>query len=213
MNLTYGKRFIDQWIGVKPDAMIEHWAHELAGYSREELQNGYLAMQSRDWPPTLPEFKKLCRPPLDALAAYYEALRGLEARRKGQMGHWSHPAIYWAACPMTFDLLHQTWASLSGRWDKALHEQLAQGTWQPIPPVAPALPYQPGNANRGTANTHASRVLAQLNAHGVSLHANSRIDHKRWAKRLLQRAEQGDVNVTPIMLRMAKAALGMIHEM
>lgn len=213
MNLTYGKRFIDQWHGVQPDAMAEHWAQELAGYSREELQNGYLAMQSRDWPPTLPEFRKLCRPPLEPLAAYYEALRGIEARRKGKMGQWSHPAIYWAASPMAFDLLHQTWASLSARWDKALREQLAIGTWEPIPPVPSALPWQSGNAARGPANAHACRVLTQLNAHGISLSANNRIDHKRWAKRLLQRAEQGDPHVTPMTLAMAKTALRASHDL
>ena len=56
------------------------------------------------WPPTLPEFCALCRPPAQTVnheAAFYEAIRGIEHRQRGEVGQWSNRAIYWAAQDVT----------------------------------------------------------------------------------------------------------------
>src|SRR5579872_932889 len=94
MSMTYGRKFTDQWGGQDPHALKRFWATKLAGFTGEELKRGVATLQLREWPPTLPEFVKLCRPSVDVLAAYYEAVAGVTERAKGNMGEWSHPAIF-----------------------------------------------------------------------------------------------------------------------
>ncbi len=120
MFLDYGKKFTDQWGGTDPARLVAHWAAEMASFTGPEIKRGLAAMAGKDWPPTLPEFKKMCRPTVDPLVAYYEALAGVQERKKGEMGTWSHPAIFWAAMPLAFDLGSQTYSQIKIRWEAAL---------------------------------------------------------------------------------------------
>lgn len=159
MNLEYGKKFTDQWASVDPDALISHWSRELAGYSGAELNRGLDALSSRPWPPTLPEFKLLCRPLLDPTVAYFEAVAGVQARHGGEHGKWSHRAIYWAAMPLSLELRGQTYSQVKTRWEAALIKQLNQGQWDEIPQPMVALP-APGKTK--TNREEASRRLREL---------------------------------------------------
>jgi hypothetical protein len=163
MHCEYGKRFSDLWGGLDPQAMKQHWARRLAGLTREELACGLRGLRGKDWPPTLPEFIKLCRPPVDPARAYHEAVDGMVARvQRQEMGHWSHPAIFWAAVEVgSFDLLNQGYDKLKVRWEKALQAALDAGAWDPIPAPMLALP-APGRA--ATSNEEAKRQLAALKA-------------------------------------------------
>lgn len=205
MLLDYGKKFTEQWGAADTDELIKHWAAEMAGYSGVEIKRGLAAMESRDWPPTLPEFKKMCRPPADPLVAYYEAVAGVQARTAGEMGAWSHPAIYWAAMPITYDLNTQTYSQIKHRWERALDEQLDRGEWEPIPRPMVALA-APGKSE--TSRASAARMLRELDAAGITKKSADGIDHKRWARRIIERQARGDKSLQMIQIKDARMAIG-----
>lgn len=202
MLLDYGKKFSDQWGGADTDTLIAHWSRELAGYTGAELKRGLDALGTREWPPTLPEFKKLCRRPLDSTAAYYEAVAGVQARVAGEYGKWSHPAIYWAAMPLSHDLRESTYSQIKPRWEAALAHQLEQGEWAEIPQPMIALP-APGKAK--TSREEAAQRLRELGASTIVKDGAGR-DAKRWARNLLEREAAGEV-LLPIQSRFAREAL------
>jgi hypothetical protein len=202
MLLDYGKKFGDQWAQTDMDTLIAHWSRELAGYSGAELKRGLDALATREWPPTLPEFKKLCRRPLDPMHAYYEAVAGVQARAAGEYGKWSHPAIYWAAMPLTFDLGNQTYSQIKARWEAALFEQLDKGEWPEIPQPMAALP-APGKAK--TSREDASRILRELGAATIVKDFRGG-DGRAWAKKLLAREAAGE-KLTLLQASMAREAL------
>lgn len=203
MLLDYGKKFTDQWGAADTDMLIAHWARELAGYSRVELKRGVDALANRDWPPTLPEFKKLCRRPLDALVAYYEAVAGIQERSAGKYGKWSHPAIYWAAVPLAFELREQTYSQVRARWEAALAEQFEKGEWPEIPQPMVALP-APGKTK--TSREEAAQRLRELGASSI-VRDHRGGDMRGWAKRILQREADGDKTLLPIQVKFAREAL------
>lgn len=202
MLLSYGKKFTDQWGATSTDELVEHWAQELAGYQPVEITRGLKALETRDWPPTLPEFKKLCRAPLDPMKAYYEAVAGVQARAAGEYGKWSHPAVYWAAMPLAFDLREQTYSQVKGRWESALATQMDLSEWPEIPQPMIALP-APGKTK--TSREEASQRLRELGAATVIKDGAGR-DAKRWARKLLELEAAGEV-LLPIQSRFAREAL------
>jgi hypothetical protein len=161
--------------------------------------------QYPDWPPSVPELANACNPPVDPIAAYHEALAGLEARGKGEQGAWSHPAIYWAASGMRTELASQPGQFMRDRWTSALKAQLARGTWEEIPPPRVLLP-APGKSPTGQEDAH--RMLAKLGALGITKTAKSDIDCKRWAKRMLEEQATGKKKYGHYELRLARVALG-----
>ena len=204
MLLSYGKKFTDQWGMVDGQQLINFWAAGLTGYSHAELKAGKDALEAREFPPTLPEFKKLCRRPLDPMHAYYEAVAGVQARAAGEYGKWSHPAVYWAAMPLAFDLGNQTFSQIKPRWEAALFEQLDKGEWPEIPQPMIALP-APGKAK--TSREEASQRLRELGATMIVKDFRGG-DARGWAKRLLGREAAGEA-LLPIQSRFAREALDM----
>lgn len=209
MLLTYGKKFSDQWGGADTDELIAHWASELGAFNGNEIKRGIAAMETRDWPPTLPEFKKLCRPPVDPTVAYYEAVAGVQARGAGEMGKWSHPATFWAAMPLSFDLSNQTYSQIRHRWESALNDQMERGEWEPIPQPALALP-APGKAK--LSRESASKMLRDLEAQGITKSATDKTDHKGWARKIMARIASGDKTVSMIQGQFARTALDIKQE-
>ena len=57
----YGAKFADAWKGCDIRNVKAVWAETLGALSREELAAGVSGCMGREWPPTLPEFVKLCR--------------------------------------------------------------------------------------------------------------------------------------------------------
>lgn len=202
MLLSYGKKFLDQWGGVDTDKLVKHWAQELASYTRDELARGYAALESREWPPTLPEFKKLCRPGIDSAAAYQEAVEGCRARERGEIGNWSHPAVFWAASAMAYDLKQLAYAVIAKRWETALHAEMSKGEWSAIPTPALSLP-APGKAL--TSRQEATAMIAQYNA--ADILKTSRSDHRAWIPAIFKRQEAGDTTLPGISIRFAKEAM------
>lgn len=205
MLLDYGKKFTDQWGGADTDELIAHWAREMASYTGPEIKRGLAAMESRDWPPTLPEFKKMCRAPVDALVAYYEAVAGVQARAAGGFGKWSHPAIYWAAMPLAFDLGSQAFSQIKPRWERAFHEQMDKSEWPEIPNAMLSLA-APGAAAPLTREG-ADEMLRRLKATVIIKNANSKSDHRAWAKRILERNSRKDPSLSLLQVKFAQEAM------
>lgn len=137
----YGTLFLDRYAGVPQQLLIAEWSVELAGYTPDEIRRGLDGCRALKFPPTLPEFLALCRPPIDAHAAFTEAIDNLAKREHGQNPAWSHPGIYWAAQAVgVFDLKQSTYAAIKPRWERALADQMSRREWAPIPVAYVPLP-------------------------------------------------------------------------
>lgn len=61
--VQYGKRFSDMWDGVDPAAMRAGWAIKLGGFADKPkaIKQALDSLDSKPFPPTLPEFLTMCR--------------------------------------------------------------------------------------------------------------------------------------------------------
>ncbi len=162
MECFYGSRFADMWRQSNIATVKSIWSEALTGYSVDEIKRGLAECLRRDWPPTLPEFLKLCRPAMDYEAAYAEACEQINRRRYGQ-DKWSHPAIFWAAAELGSDLTNMRYAEIKGRWrnalDQAVHD-VSTGVRGEVPGPAPALPESlPCSKEEAEANLQKLREL------------------------------------------------------
>lgn len=204
LRLMYGSRFAQQWEGLTPKALRDSWDQKLAGLSEPEVRQALVACLTREWPPTLPEFLRLCRPWLDPEIAFQAAVVGMTARRKGNMGAWPHPAVYWTAVEIGGDLLSQGWQALRGRWEVAYRAQLARTNWEPVPAPAAALP-APGATV--TAPEEGARRIQELAVQATQ--GDQKRDQRAWARKILEeQARKGGRRYTLEILDMARRALG-----
>lgn len=204
LMLLYGARFGQQWAGLTPREIKASWNQRLADFSAAEISRGLEACLGLDWPPTLPEFMRLCRPAISPEAAYHEAVVGMAARARGERGEWSHPAIYWAAVRVTsHDLLSTGWQAIRSRWEAALRDVLAKGRWEPVPDPAPALP-APGQAMLSREQQRQAMEQVKSVATGADPEqAGQRRDMKAWARRIIADPK----GRTAAVVDMAKRAL------
>lgn len=200
MLFTYGAKFSDQWKGIDPAGLKRHWATELGKFSTDELKAGVSKLKSKEWPPTLPEFEKMCKPSIDPTVAYYEAVIGIQARAKGEMGQWSSPAVFWAAMPLSFDLGTQTYSQIKARWEKALADQIDRGEWVPIPEPMVALP-APGKAELSKEKT--AKMVQEIGAAAI---LKPKSEHTFWYRDIIARERKGDKTLNRAQVRAAHEA-------
>jgi hypothetical protein len=201
MISLYGNKFLDMWRDIDLHSVKQTWANELGKLSRDDVARGANALSQQEWPPTLPQFISLCKIKINALSGYYEAINGLAARERGEIGEWSHPAIFWASVKVgAFDLKNQGYAAIKGRWESAFEEEMAKGQWAAIPEPMIALPPPTNAASREVAE----RYIAETQ---VIKKQESNVDHKRWAKLIMERHKAGDKTLTHIQISFAKEAL------
>lgn len=156
----YGTLFTDRFAGVPHNVLVSEWASELAGFAGEEIRRGLDGCRDLKFPPTLPEFLALCRPPIEPHTAYAEAMQNMAQRDRGENPAWSHPAIYWAAAQITYwELRQSTYSAIRLRWERALSDQLRRRAWEPIPVARVSLPAPP--ASKGCPED-VRRVLREL---------------------------------------------------
>lgn len=190
---------------------IDNWAESwVEAFEEEKITPADVKLGLREcrkrftWPPSCAEFIQACRPMAEPMTAYYEAISGLEARGKGEMGDWSHPAIFWAASMLRVDLMGQTHAQVKERWSAALKAQLERTEWAAIPPPRVLLP-TPDVSPEAKAN--ATKMLADLGAQGITKTLKDSTDHKRWARKIMERVANGDKTLSMIQISFAKTAL------
>lgn len=198
LHLLYGSKFMQQWDGIDKATMVRAWAEQLAGFAGDDVSAGLAACGNRPFAPTLPEFKRLCRPWLEPEVAFRMAVTGMQSRRAGEIGAWPHPAVYWAAVEIgNHDMLNQSWQTLKSRWEAAYSIQLARQSWDEIQAPAAALP-APG---RATATKE--QADAGIKAMAAAAIEKPR-DPKAWAKKILANPKA----YASIAVTMAKRALG-----
>ncbi len=206
----YGNQFLDKFrsghIVDDVDTGIENmkivWTEKIRSrhMTMGELKRGLSACDRVKFPPSWSEFLELCKPSVDPLTAYYEAVAGVQARAAGEMGTWSHPAIYWAAMPLAFDLGTQSYSQIKGRWERALSEQMDRGEWESIP--VPMLQIEaPGKGK--LSKEGAAKMIDNLNAAGV---LEPKTDHTYWYRNILAREKKGDRTLTMIQKKFAHEA-------
>jgi len=185
----------------------ESWAEALdeAAITFEEMRIGLRVVRMRyDWGPSVTEFIKACRPSVDPVLAYHEAMAGLNERSAGRIGEWSHRAVFWAAMQLKAQLRTQPYAHVRAVWEHVLTTQMARNDLPDIHAPSIELP-APGQTR--TQPERAREYIAGI--HGAKeLEAVSGYDSRGWARAVLQRAERGE-GVTITMCKMAEQALGL----
>lgn len=194
-------RFGDLWAnryGSFPRERVKRtWAEDLADLTSEEVARGVNASKECKFPPTLPEFRSLCRPPIDFEEAFYEAVQQMHARESGS-DRWSHPAIFWAAATIgSFDMRNGSWSTLEKRWKKLFKAEMDKGEWSPVPERAIALPApKPTKEDREAAERALREIEGRLKSTGS----------REWAQKIIDRIASGEV-VSHVAEKMAKEAL------
>ena len=107
MRALYGRKFDQQWAGVDAQMLAETFAGGLQGLTAAELACGVNALMRHDWPPTVPEFRRMCQP-IDLLDR-----------------EWDTPEVAWAKATQnsnemttfsTNDQIQQAWGVASNVW-------------------------------------------------------------------------------------------------
>lgn len=208
---TYGGR----WLKDFPDMdSIENWKEAWAEalledrVSPHEVAEGLRACRRMypDWPPAVGEFIQACRPGLIPENAFHDAVKGMTARQRGEVGEWSHPAVYWAATDVgRHDLLNCGYSVMKARWERALAAQLARSEWPPIPAPAPALP-APGSTS--ATREDAETALKVMGA-GVILNESGRDPLRGWKRVIAETENPKGKRYSPGIVAMARNALRM----
>ena len=159
MEDRYGDLWANRYGAFPRVRVMKTWGEDLADLSPEEFIRGCQASKSLKFPPTLPEFRALCRPPIDFESTFVEAVQQMAARETGN-DRWSSPAVFWAAVTIgSFDLRNGSWSMLEKRWRKVFQAELDKGEWQPVPVRAVAFPAPVPTAKDREA---AARVLSSI---------------------------------------------------
>lgn len=156
----YGVRFADMWRGTDIAYVKSLWAKALSGLSVREVRTGLDQCRFKPWPPSLPEFLGLCRPPPDPEKAFVAA-QDLVCRRQSGQDVWPDKALYWAAVEFGFfDLRSMSWQLAKNRWSRLWLEKRAMEAVLPPVPKASLKLACPGHALTDTVT--AKRHLAKL---------------------------------------------------
>lgn len=206
MEDRYGSLWVDRYGAFPRERIKRAWAEDLADMSKDELARGVSACRDAKFPPTLPEFRALCRPPLDYEAAFLEAVEQMRLRDEGR-DKWTSAVVYWAAVRLGRDMQNAPYAALKGRWHVAVDAAAAQVAAGELPAQVPArtvaLP------SPGGTSASKERVREHLAAVVVSLKA-TKSDPLAWARKLLDRKASGeDIGLQSEL--MAQRAFGLDH--
>lgn len=162
MEDRYGSFWVDRYGAFPRSRVMRTWAEDLADMTRDEISRGVSACRDSKFPPTLPEFRQLCRPSLDYERAFIEAVEQMRLRKTGDDA-WSNPAVYWATAKIGRDLAAHPYQAIKGRWTAAIDEAIEDIRTGKLPASVPrfreALP-SPGQC-RVTPEV-AKRRLAEI---------------------------------------------------
>lgn len=177
------------------------WSEGLADLAGDEIRAGLVAcLNASDWPPTLPEFRRLCRPVPDYETAFRDAVTAAGHRLRGENADWSSPALYWTAQDFGFfELQHAAWETSRARWTRLLDERLRDPRLPPIPLPRAALPAVGQTHRRGAARAAIEATTARLTTMRPW-------DGVAWAHWIMGRLERGEV-VSSLLEQKAREVL------
>lgn len=124
LSVTYGRDFVSRWEGIEVADIKEDWRHELSGFERFPKSIAHALENLPDKPPTVLEFRTLCRrapddaiPRLEAPAANRELMqaelakaREILARPKDDPRAWARRIVDRKARGERVDRLPLQWA-------------------------------------------------------------------------------------------------------
>lgn len=161
MTELYGQKWLD-YLGLAGglEAASKAWSLGLSGLSADELRRGLDLCLTRNnpWPPTLPEFRGLCRPQRDAEAEFRRAAHIIGK----QPIDWRGDAVlYHAALTVgCWEIRTQPYVgTLKARWEKALRDFESRLDLMPPPSPPKALIEE-----KPTPRNKAIDILAGLKA-------------------------------------------------
>jgi hypothetical protein len=164
LSAILGGAMANVYASADPQRVKTEWAEALAGFTADEVKRGIAATRTRKFAPNLGEFLHLCRPALDPEIGFIEAEKGLRAHADGIAFAWSHPAVYWAAKGMAYEVRTTAYAHVRKRWDLHLAAEFAKGQWAGIPDATAArVTYDREAAHQNAfAEQDRERVAEQL---------------------------------------------------
>lgn len=201
-----------RWRSAFPSEMaIANWreawgeAFEIERITPADAARGLAACQRDfDWPPSLTEFLKACRPALNVDTALDEAVEQMRLRDYGK-DEWSNLAIFWAAVEIgAHDLLSRSLSALRPRFERSLRKFEQRTDLKPIPQRLPSLPASAECASSADAHACLSRL------HVVCVPCQNR--GKEWALKIKRREKAGE-KLPPDLIAHADAALGSAGEL
>ena len=182
----------------------ESWAEAFdeEGLLPQSIADGLRACRKLyDWPPSLAEFLKACKPPINVDVAIYEAINQMRARQHGK-DSWSNPAIYWAAVEVgEYDMVSQTFSQLKPRFETALNKVMS-GEILPVPVRAPVLS-APGKSE--STREYGRERLAELGAF-AAVKETPRESNVGWAWEIVDENQRSG-KVPLHKLNIARAAI------
>ena len=191
----YGSKFLTMWEGADIESVKQIWGESLGDFDAEEIRAGLDGCNSKPFPPTLPEFLLLCRPPIDPDTAMREAVEQMHRRHTTRDDVWSKPEIFWAASSIgNHDLRNLSSNLLRQRMASALES--VRGKHDPVPPAPLQVEHKP------LSRDDAQKVLEHVTGKLGEILAE-KTDYKAWAKRILANPE----NFPHISVQFAHEAL------
>jgi hypothetical protein len=129
------------WSTAWSDALSRHGiAPKMAFAAIQRCEESFM------WPPSLPEFLALCKPPLNYEQAWSEALTQMGRRHADESDTWPVPAVYWAAVDFGGVLVMRNtpYSLAADRW-KRLLDKRRESECEPVPVFVPQLSAPPLN--------------------------------------------------------------------
>lgn len=214
MTSFYGvPKLAAMWEGQDTATVKRVWGEALADMRKDEILRGVESLLTRasEWPPTLPEFRMMCRPALDPAIAFEEAVRESHRRENSEPENWTHPAVFFAARTMGFELRTSSYEHVKRRWGEALakaFKQVASGELpDEIPERPAALPPPPTSPRTPEEKAKVAKIREEIYRF---LHREP--DYLSWAKSppapehrghwiraILECCEKGDARFFPIL--------------
>lgn len=161
----YGSPFSVKWVGCDVMQLKNEWAADIGKLSPEELRVGVRRMKTEcSFPPSRPEFMKLCRPG-ESLETLFMTAATLSARYiHDHTTAWPDAVLYYTAQRFGMGELAQTiWLAGKSKFTQIYHDVLTQkedGTLPPLPAAVPRLEAPAGK----TRSAAGSQALAEARA-------------------------------------------------
>lgn len=122
MLLMYGKKFTDQWSGLKKSQVIEKFVEKLSELTYEQFLRGLKRLDTAEWPPSIPEFKNWCKGVYEYQTpdeAWLQALNYEKSNRVCRINRIAREAFYAVVGPYgslkPTDTVHNVYCSVYKR--------------------------------------------------------------------------------------------------